>query len=546
MTPPVRTRFAPSPTGYMHIGGMRTALFCWLWARHTGGTFILRIDDTDQQRNVEAALAPIFRAFRWLGLNWDEGPDVGGPHAPYFQSQRSHLYRAAVERLLTDGKAYYDFETPEQIAADRQAAEAAKRPYLSARRSWELTDAERQQRRADGQPCVVRLLIPRERKIAVDDAVRGHVEWDCGLMPDPVLMRTDGSFLYNFATVVDDAEMRITHIIRAEEHLTNTAVQALLHEALGNPPPVFAHIPFITAPGSSKKLSKRDLDKLRSSPQLKKLFDRADQVFPRLGLGDSTTLNPVMVEYYERLGYLPAGILNGLARLGWSLDDKTELMSLDTIIEHFTLDRIVKAPAAFDPEKLQSYQAHWMSRLSIEEKIEGCWPFLQASLSGGRQPPEWASEAKPSDTERESNQGADAPRSERRAHLAAVLTAVGDRLKVFSDILDFDEFFQPGDEPVLDEKGFQQRFVNAPEAAGLLAAIREQLATVEPFDAPTLDKLVHDFVAAQGIKIGQIIHPLRLAVTGKSVGVGLFEALAIFGRERCLRRIDHVLQRIRH
>jgi len=511
----VRTRFAPSPTGYMHIGGMRTAFFVWLWARHTGGQFILRIDDTDQQRNVEAALEPIFRAFRWLGLHWDEGPDVGGPFGPYYQSQRTHLYRAAIDRLLADGKAYRDFETPEQIAADRKEDEAAKRNYLSRRRSLEVDAATREQWHAEGKPNVVRLLVPRDRKVAVDDHVRGHVEWDCGLMPDPVLMRSDGSFLYNFATVVDDAHMQITHVIRAEEHLTNTAVQVLLHEALGHAPPEFAHIPFITAPGSTKKLSKRDLEKLRNSPQLKKLFDRADEVFPLIGLGNSTTLNPVMVEYYERLGYLPAGILNALARLGWSLDDKTEILSLDEIIQHFTLDRVIKSPAALDPEKLQSYQAHWMNQLPIEQKIDGCVPFLEQA-------------------------GWPIPG---RGFLGELLTAIGDRLKVFSDILDHREFFIANDELTYDEKAVQKRLIDAPEAAGLLRNLRAELETVEPFAAPTLDKLVHDFAEQQGVKIGQIIHPLRLAVTGKSVGIGLFETLALLGRERCLRRIERLLSR---
>jgi len=510
----------------MHIGGMRTALFAWLWARHNQGTFILRIDDTDQQRNVEAALAPIFRAFRWLGLDWDEGPDVGGPHGPYFQSQRNDFYRTAVEKLLDNGTAYRDFEAPEQIAIDRKEDEAAKRNYISRRRSLELTADQHQDLIAQEKPFVMRFLVPRDRKIAVDDAVRGHVEWDGGLMPDPVLMRSDGSFLYNFATVVDDGQMEITHIIRAEEHLTNTAVQVLLHAALGHAPPVFAHIPFITAPGSTKKLSKRDIEKLRNSPQLKKLFDRADEIFPQLGLGNSTTLNPVMVEYYERLGYLPAGILNALSRLGWSLDDKTEILSLPTVIENFTLDRIVKAPAGFDPEKLISYQQHWMNQLSLDEKIDGCIGFLSA----GRQPPDWAH-----------NQVADAPRSVDRDYLATVIMAVGERLKVFSDILDYQEFFVADDQLVYDDKALQAKVRSVPEAATLLTGIRDRLAVVEPFDVPTLDKLVHDFVTEQNIKIGQIIHPLRIALSGKTVGVGLFEMLAILGRERCLKRINRVL-----
>ena len=515
---PVRTRFAPSPTGYMHIGGMRTALFVWLWARHNHGTFILRIDDTDQQRNVEAALAPIFRAFRWLGLNWNEGPEVGGAFGPYFQSQRTHLYTAAVEKLIAEGKAFRDYDAPEQVAVDRAAAEGAKQTYLNVRRSLDLSAAQREELDAAGRPFVVRFLVPRDQKVAIDDAVRGHVEWDGALMPDPVIMRSNGSVLYNFATVVDDAHMQITHVIRAEEHLTNTAVQALLHQALGNTLPVFAHIPFITAPGSTKKLSKRDVEKLRNSPQLKKMFDRADEVFPQLGLGNSTTLNPVMVEYYERLGYLPAGILNGLSRLGWSLDDKTEILSLDTVIENFTLDRIVKAPAGYDTEKLQSYQQHWMNQLPLDEKVAGCVPFLQQT------------KLIPEDVD-----------ADVKAHVGRVLTAMADRLKVFSDILDFKEFFVSDDAMTFDEKAFQQRIRGAEEAPGLLRLLRAELATVEPFDATTLDGLVHRFVEAEGIKIAQIVHALRIATTGRAQGIGLFDALAILGRDHCLARIDRAL-----
>ncbi len=521
MTVPVRTRFAPSPTGYMHIGGMRTALFAWLWARHMGGTFILRIDDTDQERNVEAALDPIFRAFEWLGLTWDEGPKVGGPFEPYYQSKRTPLYQAAVDKLLASGKAFKDFDPPEVIADDRKQAEAAKRTYVNVRRSLELTDAERQQLEANERPFVVRFLIPRDQKIAIDDAVRGHVEWDCSLMPDPVIMRSNGSFLYNFATVVDDGQMQITHIIRAEEHLANTPVQALIHLALENPMPVFAHIPFITAPGSTKKLSKRDVEKLRTSPQLKKMFERADEVFPQIGVGDSKTLNPVMVEYYERLGYLPAGILNALSRLGWSLDGTTEFMSLAEVVQNFTLERIVKAPAGFDPEKLQSFQQHWMNQLSIEEKIDGCLPYLtKAKLI-------------PADVDHAV-----------RSTVGRVIGAVADRLRIFSDILDYKEFFIADDAMPFDEKPFQQRLRDATEAVGLLKSIREQLAVIEPYDAPTLDKLVHDFVESQGIKIGQIVHALRVAVTGKSVGIGLFDALAILGRDSSLRRVERALNRV--
>ena len=253
----VRTRFAPSPTGYMHIGGMRTALLNWLWARHNNGEFILRIDDTDQARNMDEALAPILDAFRWLGLDWDEGPEVGGSHGPYFQSERSDLYTAACEKLLSEGKAYKDYDPPSLTQQDREAAEKEKRPFLNVRRSLELSEAEKGQHEADGTPYVVRFLVDRDSKVSVDDIVRGHIEWDCGLIPDPVIMRGDGTPLYNFASVVDDANLQISHVIRAEEHLANTPVQILLFEALGDEIPQFAHIPFVAAPGTKEKLSKR-------------------------------------------------------------------------------------------------------------------------------------------------------------------------------------------------------------------------------------------------------------------------------------------------
>ena len=515
----IRTRFAPSPTGYMHIGGMRTALFNWLWARHTGGTFILRIDDTDRQRNVDEALAPILQAFRWLGLDWDEGPEVGGAYGPYFQSQRNDLYRTAVERLLADGKAYRDFDPPELVRADREAAERDKRPFLNVRRSLELTPTQAEQLLSEGRPHVVRLLVPRERTVAIDDVVRGHVEWDCGLVADPVLVRGDGSPLYNFASVVDDIQMQITHVIRAEEHLSNTPVQALVFQALGQPLPVFAHIPYVAAPGSKEKLSKRSLEKYRRSPAFKSLFEAGERVFPRIGLGGLETLNPVMVEYYERIGYLPAAVLNALARLGWSLDDRTEILPLEMVVENFTLDRVIKSPAGFDPDKLDSFQLHWMGQLSLAEKVAGCRPFLEQA-------------------------GLLAAGEDSLPYLERVVTVLGERLKVFGDILSFDEFFLPDDVLPYDEKAFEKRIRKPEQAVPLLRSFRERLGDVEPFDAPTLEKLMHDVAESAGAKLGDIIHAVRIAVTGKPAGPGMFETLELLGRERCVARIDTALSQM--
>ncbi|MCA9089063.1 MAG: glutamate--tRNA ligase [Planctomycetaceae bacterium] len=521
MSRPVRTRFAPSPTGYMHIGGMRTALFNWLWARHCGGTFILRIDDTDQQRNMDEALGPILRAFRWLGLNWDEGPEVGGDYGPYYQSQRGDLYQAAVDKLLAEGKAFKDFDPPELVKADREAAEAEKRNYLNVRRSLDLSAAEVADLEAQGAPYVIRFLVDRTASIAITDHVRGDVQWECAQMPDPVIMRSNGSPLYNFATVVDDIQLEISHVIRAEEHLANTAVQALIYQALGAELPEFAHIPFVAAPGTTKKLSKRDVGKYRNNPQFRKLFDLADTTLPRLGLEVSDALNPVMVSFYEEIGFLPEAILNALARLGWSYDDKTENMPLDFIVENFTLDRVVKASAGFDPDKLLAFQEHWVAQRPLEERVDRCLPYLQRVG--------WIGET---------------ASNEERGYVQRLLVALADRIKVFSDIVGYDEYFVADDALTYDEKALEKRVRKSEVAVTLLRGFRDQLATTESFVAADLDALLHQFVESQGAKIGDIIHALRLAVTGKPAGPGMFDCLELLGRDRCLNRIDLLLAKV--
>ena len=511
----VRTRFAPSPTGYMHIGGMRTALFNWLFARKHGGQFILRIDDTDQERNVESALQPILQAFRWLGLNWDEGPEIGGPYAPYFQGQRNALYRAAADRLIAEGKAYRCFETPEQIQADRDAATKDGGQYLNIRRSCELTPIQVEENLAAGKPWVLRFLMPRERKIELEDAIRGHVEWDAGLMSDPVIMRANGSPLYNFATVVDDGQMQITHVIRAEEHLPNTAVQVLLHEALGNTQPIFAHIPYVAAPASKEKLSKRKLDKYRNSPQFKILFDFADKVFPRIGLSNQGGLDPVMVEYYEKIGFVPAGLLNALARIGWSLDDATELMSLDFITQNFSLERVVKGPAAFDPEKLLSYQAHWMNQLSVDERAAGCLPYLQKAGLVSEQ-----------------------PSADELTKVRAVVAALSERIKIFSDVLTFDYFFK--DVIEISEKDFTKIFAKA-GIRELLTECVPLLVGLTEWTVARLEAEIKAFCESTGVGGGTLNQALRICTTGSPIGPGVFDCLELVGKAKSLERLNAAL-----
>jgi glutamyl-tRNA synthetase len=518
----VRTRFAPSPTGYLHIGGVRTALFNWLFTRRHGGQFLLRIDDTDQQRNVQEALAPILHGFRWLGIDWDEGPEIGGPHEPYYQSQRLPRYQAAVEQLLTAGLAYRDFATTEEIQAEREAAEREKQAFVYSRRWMAESDADLARFEAEGRKGVVRLKMPREGTLTIDDQVRGQVAFDWAREQDHVIQRADGTCLYHLASVVDDFDFQISHVIRAEEHLSNTPRQVFIAQSLGYPLPVYAHLPYVAEPGSKNKLSKRKLDKYLKNRDFAVLNEHGQGIARALGLSTSAeTFNPVIVDFYEQVGYLPDAILNYLVLLGWSLDGTTEYLTRQQMIDNFSLDRVNKAPASFDPKKLWSFQDDAMRRVPVKQKIALLVPYLQRAGLISRPPP-----------------------CDLAPKLARIIEAAGDRIKVAGDVLDYADFFTPDDVLKYDEAAFDKRIREPAEAAGLLATFRDQLRTQEPFDPPALESKLHDFVESQGIQANQIIHALRVALTGKGVGFGLFDCLAILGREGSVSRIDRALARI--
>jgi len=374
----VRTRFAPSPTGFLHIGGVRTALFNWLYARRHGGRFILRIDDTDRQRNIDEALRPILDGFRWLGIDWDEGPEAGGDAGPYYQSQRSELYGQAVETLLQAGLAYYDYATREELQVEREAAQAAKERFVYSRAFMAANDADRKRFEGEGREAVVRLKMPREGSCRFTDGIRGEMELEWAREQDQVIRRADGTFIYHLASVVDDHAMRITDVIRAEEHLSNTARQIFIAQGLGYAPPRYAHLPFVAEPGSKNKLSKRKLDKYLKNVDFAKLNEHGARIAARIGLDVSPeTFNPVIVDFYERVGYLPDAVVNYLLLLGWALDDRTEFFTRKEMIEAFSLGRVNKAPAAFDPNKLRAFQEHYMNALPVEDKAAMCLPYLQ-------------------------------------------------------------------------------------------------------------------------------------------------------------------------
>lgn len=482
----VRVRFAPSPTGSLHIGGARTALFNWLFARKYNGVFLLRLEDTDVQRNLDEAEHTIMSSLRWLGLDWDEGPDTGGAYGPYRQSERLHLYRREAERLVRAGLAYPCYCTPEELARQREEArQRGKAPRYDGR-CRNLTEAERQEREAAGIRPALRLIVPQEGTTVVEDVVRGEVVFDNSTLDDFIIMKSNGIPTYNFACVVDDSLMHITHVIRAEEHLSNTPKQLILYRALGYQPPVFAHVPMILAPDRSK-LSKRH--------------------------------GATAVEEFREAGYLPEAIVNYLALLGWSPGDEREMMPVRELIERFSLDAVSKHAAIYDVKKLTWLNAQYLNALPVDRIVAAALPFLQTR---GLVP--------------------DEPDAGTINYVTEVVKTVRSRVHTLAELADAASYFFT-DNFTYEEKGVRKFF--KPETAELLARGREVLAGVEPFDLPNVEAAYRGLIAELGIPGGALIHPTRLAVSGRTVGPGLFDIMVTLGKDRCLARLDRAVRWIR-
>ncbi|MBN9522740.1 glutamate--tRNA ligase [bacterium] len=512
----IRTRFAPSPTGYLHIGGVRTALFNWLYARRHGGRFVLRIDDTDAARNRAEAVKPILDGFDWLGIDWDEGPtkdasgDSFGPHAPYFQGQRNHLYVEAARALVAGGHAYPDYTTTDEQDARRKAAEKAKRAYVHRGSNRDVDPAENL-RLYDEKPAPILLKVPEGQTVSFKDHVRGESELkvETSTIRDPALLRAPDASgvcraLYSFATVVDEAAFGITHVIRAEEHLTNTYTQILIYKALGAKVPEFAHIPLVNY--NNKKMSKRDLPPLTAQEiaSLKACGWTDEELKGR------DDLNIATVAYYREMGYLPEALINYLVRLGWSLDATSEFIPLDVILKNFDLDRITKAAANFDTKKLYWLQGEYMKLVPIADKVERCLPYL-----------------------RRSGLVADPVPDAVRARLTQVAEAAGDRIKLFSDMVQFAGPLLRTD-PLYDPAAVEKALK---PGVALLAAYRDKLAAAGAWEPAALEALLKD-VAAEKDKHKALVAATRVAVTGVTVGFGLYETLAILGRPETLRRME--------
>src|SRR3712207_5003021 len=483
----IRVRYAPSPAGMLHVGGVRTALFNWLFARKNGGTFVLRIEDTDLARSTEESVDQLERSLRWIGLDWDEGPGIGGPHPPYRQTDRFDLYREFAKKLLDSGAAYYDFATPEDLTGLRERARAeGRQPIYTGGEYREMDPDEARERIEAGEPYTVRFKTPREGQTVVEDMIRGPVTFENANLEDFVLMKSTNTPTYNFAAAVDDAEMEISHVIRGDDHLSNTPRQILIHEALGNDLPSFAHVPQVLGP-DKKKLSKRH--------------------------------GSASVEDFAAQGYLPEALFNYLALLGAGYAADEEIFTPEELAERFRLDRVSGNPAVFDENKLLAINQVYLRRKSPEELALIAAPMLVESGA-----------AAPGELER------DMPRrteimnlvKERIGRLTEIPVSVG---YFYGGKLDYDPEEFAGQ--------FGKEFVR--ETFPELFARRKSLPE---WTEEAIEEAVRGLAAEKEKGARHLIHPLRFATTGRTVSAGLFETMQLLGRERSLTSIEEVLEKM--
>jgi len=480
----VRVRFAPSPTGYLHVGGARTALFNYLYARKHGGTFVLRIEDTDQDRNVEDALGGILEGLKWLGLRWDEGPEVGGPQGPYFQSERLPGYAEAALRLLAEGKAYRCYCDPEELKKKREQAMARSEPPKYDRTCFRLTKEESERRAANGAPFAIRFLMPEGETSWVDE-VRGTVTFQNGTLDDLVILRTDRHPTYNFAAVVDDAAMSITHVLRGDDHISNTPRQIRIYEALGLLPPRFGHLPMILGPDGTR-LSKRH--------------------------------GAVSVTAFRDDGILPQAMVNFLALLGWAFDGEREMFTMDELAQVFALDRVSKNPAIFNYEKLDWMNGEYFRALPLAVRAD----MVAAYLRETRALPEAAFQD--------------------RRYLERAVEAVGDRMKRPRQFLEYAGYLFV--DTVDPEAAPWAELLAKPLAAARLKKLADALAEVDPFEHDAIEKATRGLAVSEAVKAGEVIMPARIALTGKKVSPGIFDVMLLLGRERTVRRLRQAAERL--
>ena len=479
----LKVRFAPSPTGPFHIGGARSALFNWLVARHADGTFLVRIEDTDLKRSTKESEENIKDSLKWLGMNWDEGIDVGGPHGPYRQTERLDLYKKEVQRLLDEGKAYYCYCSAEELEVSRKAQLDAGKTPIYDEHCRHLTEEEKAKYEAEGRKPVVRLKVRKDGVFAFDDMVRSHVEFQAAGVGDFIIMKSDGIPVYNFAVVIDDAFMEVTHVIRAEEHLSNTPRQLAIYEALGYKPPKFGHISLILGE-DHKKMSKRH--------------------------------GATSVTEYRNMGYLPEAVVNYLALLGWTPKGEQEIFTEEELIKQFSMKRVSSNDAVFDINKLNWINFQYMKKLDADQLYALIVPFL---VKAGY---------------------VDAAVSEEKKDwLKKVIWFMKDHIYFAGQAADELRFFFEDMPKITD--GDVLAIMKAETSGQLLRAFIEDLKVLPSFDQDAIKKCFNACMKEQGIKGKAAYEPTRIALTGVTQGPGMFEMMELFGREKTMDRLEAAL-----
>ncbi len=544
MVDQVVTRFAPSPTGYLHVGGGRTALFNWLWARRTGGRFLLRIEDTDQKRNTPTATRQVMADLRWLGIQWDEGPEVGGPNGPYLQSERTDIYNKYIRLLLDRKQAYYCFESSEELEVLRQEAETQKKGFVYKRPEQFPSHDEAEKARAAGRPVTVRFALPTDQPICVTDLIRGQIRFDPAELGDFIILKSDGFPTYNFAVVVDDALMEVTHVLRGQEHLMNTPSQQALWQALfpEKPLPQYAHMS-VTVSDSGGKLSKRERPKALQTaikalpnPDLNKIAQVGgitEEDLAAFLAGKSVPDMPAvdaMAEYlgvhlpeinivdFFRSGYLPSTMVNFLALLGWNPGDQREVMKVEELIESFDISRLTKSNSLFDRQKLLAFNTEHIRMTPPRELL----PHLRAYLQEVQSP----------------MTAADDP-----TLIKIIELCVG--AQTLEHIDRKSRFLFIADDKIEFDDAAVKKVLLKGGAIEMLGIVRAKLAAMNEFTEHSLEEMLRGLAESKQVGLGKVAQPLRVALCGTTVSLSIFDSVNMLGKQRTLARIDQAIARFR-
>jgi glutamyl-tRNA synthetase len=537
----VVTRFAPSPTGYLHIGGARTALFCWLLARHTGGTMILRIEDTDQKRNTPAATQQVIDDLRWLGIDWDEGPEVGGPNGPYFQSQRLEIYKEYTQKLLDTGLAYYCFDTPEELGAMRKQAQDRKENFSYPRPAKFPDESDVEKARAEGRPVAIRFCMPDE-EIVVEDVVRGQVKFGAKEFGDFIICKSDGYPTYHFACVIDDELMKVTHVVRGQEHLMNTPCHQALQKALGFSVPTYAHMSVTISEGGGK-LSKRE----RGKTLIKTIKEKADVDMSEIAAAGGVTVEQLdgfikgkaqleqekisamaeflgvhlpeinVVDFFSS-GYVPEALVNFIALLGWSPGGKKEIMTKAELIDSFDLSRFSKTNSLFDRGKLAAFNTEHIKMVDADTLLEHFKKYLAA---------------------------VDSPVASADDSKLKRLLEINEGAKTLEMIEQKCRFLFLADDKIeYDEKAVKKVLLKG-DYAGLdmLKIVRDKLDAMEKLSESAVEDMLRRLAEEKQVGLGKVAQPLRVAICGNTVSPPIFDSIQLLGKERTFKRIDNTLRK---